>query len=299
MAASLPRLIRRLWCLHAPGSPAAAGPVVAGGHAVVLRTCLRQLAFGLTPRPVAAADGAAELHTGEAAYRLLLEVMSGLKSAVPGETNVAGQFLQAWQRSAAALPGADRQALGAVVQALRADMRALRAAHLQGVAGGSYASLVRELLAPRRDARVLFVGTGELARSLLPLFRAFDVAAWNHRAPATATGLPRLYATGDADEAARWATDVVLTTPADPAHDAAWHARLATRLPRAVVHLGARRGAGPRLGAPARHFDLDDVFDLAATRDARRHRQVAAALHAAGELARARLLEPAPRSCTA
>lgn len=291
----LPPLIHRLWCLHAPGRRG--GLAVPG--AVALGTCLRQLAFGLTPRPVLPAEPGAELHTGAAAYRLLLEVMSGLKSAVPGETNVAGQFLAAWHQAAARLPAPDRQGLGLVVQALRADMRALRASHLQGLAGSSYGSLVRALLAPRRDARLLFVGTGALARSLLPLFGRFELAAWNHRAPADPGGLPLLFPTAAAGDAARWATDVVLTTPADAAHDAAWHARLTAGAPRAVVHLGLRRGAGPRLAPPVRHFDLDDVFDLAATRDARRHRQLAAALAAAGGLAEARLLEPAPRSCTA
>ena len=82
---------------------------------------------------------------------------------------------------------------------------------------------------PQRDARVLFVGTGDLARSMLPLFRAFDVGVWNHRP--TAAGAPdRTSAAGlrtdEADAAAAWATDIVFTTPRDPAHDSAWRDRL-------------------------------------------------------------------------
>lgn len=295
---SLPRLIHRLWCLHWPGRRDALPAAGTGTGAVVLGTCLRQLAFGLTPRPVLAGEHAAEVHAGPAAYQFLLEVMSGLKSAVPGETNVAGQFREAWQAAAPRLPLADRQGLGVVVDALRADMRVLRATHLQGMAGSSYASLARELLAPRRDARVLFVGTGELARSLWPLFRTCDIAAWNHR-PAGGAGLPRLFDAGADAAAAAWATDVIFTTPADPAHDARWAGLLGAAVPRSVVHLGARRGAGHRLPPPTRHFDLDDVFDLASSRETRRHRQFAAALAAAGELAAARLRAPAPRSCTA
>jgi glutamyl-tRNA reductase len=300
---SLPALIHRLWCLHWPGQrPGDAPASVAAGSAVVLTTCLRQLAFGLTPRPVPAAADPGELCTGADAYRLLLEVMSGLRSAVPGETNVAGQFLRAWEAASATLPAAERHNLAPLVRALRDDTRTLRARHLQGMAGSSYGSLVRELLAPRRDARLLFVGTGELARSMLPLFRAWDVATWNHRpAPAgpLAAALPRAFACEAADAAAAWATDVVLTTPADAAHDAAWHARLGRHAPRAVVHLGTRRDAPGRHAPPTRHYTLDDVFDLAATREVQRRRQFAAALVACSELVAARLAAPLPQSCSA
>lgn len=289
MAPPLNALIARLWCLHWPGarlSGAAAAELRANG--VVLETCLRQLAFGLAPRPGLATGTGGDLSTGAAAYRLLLEVASGLQSAVPGETNVAGQFRRAWEQAAGYQSPEDRRRLEPVVQALQADVRALRAKHLQGVAGGSYGSLVRELLAPRPDARVLFVGTGELTRSMLPLFRAWDVGVWNHRtlnhgSRAPLTGVCRWFASDEAGAAAAWATDLVFTTPRDPVHDLAWHDRLQSRAPRGLVHLGHRRGAGPGEPAATARFDLDDVFELAASREQHRRRQ----------------LEDAARACTA
>ncbi|MBN8281399.1 MAG: hypothetical protein J0M16_12385, partial [Gammaproteobacteria bacterium] len=238
MAPALNALIARLWCLHWPGANAPDGTGAALRRSgVVLDTCLRQLAFGLAPRPAIDPGPASELTTGAAAYRLLLEVASGLRSAVPGETNVFGQFRQAWAQAALHLAPEDHWHLQPVVRALQADTRALRTAHLQGVAGGSYGSLVRELLVPGRDARVLFVGTGELARSMVPLFRAWEVGAWNHRplsdvARESLSGVHCWFASDEADTAAAWATDIVFTTPCDRAHDAAWRERLLPQPPR-------------------------------------------------------------------
>ncbi len=262
-------------------------------------TCLRQLAFGLAPRPQLATAPDGELYAAADAYRLLLEVASGLRSAVPGETNVFGQFRRAWEQAGTALTPHDWQALRPVGQALLEDTRALRAGHLQGLAGGSYGSLVRALLAPRKDARVLFIGTGELARSIIPLFSAVSVGVWNHRPGAPLTGICRWFTPVEADEAAAWATDIVLTTPRDPAHDAAWQVRLGRQHPRRIVHLGQRRGAAIDWPTATASFALDDVFDLASTRDQHRSRQLAVAARVCDNLVAARLASPRPPAVAA
>lgn len=267
------------------------------GAGVLLDTCLRQLAFGLAPRPALPAGDRAELHTGPAAYRLLLEVASGLKSAVPGETNVSGQFRRAAADAATALAPPHWQALEPLLEALLVDTRSLRAKHLQGLAGSSYGSLVRALMKPRPDARVLFIGTGELARSMLPLFSAFAVATWNHRpsdkSDAALAGVSRRFATDEADSAAAFASHVVFTTPRDAGHDGDWQQRLRHCPLDAVVHLGQRRGEGPGWPSAAKSFCLDDVFELAAARSEFRERQLSAAHEACAELLAARLGERA------
>jgi hypothetical protein len=300
MPPTFPALVARLWCLHWPGGqlpPASGGAWRSSG--VFLSTCLRQLAFGVTPLPALAIDPVGELSTGPAAYRLLLEVASGLRSAVPGETNVFGQFRRASAQAAALLAPDDWQRLRPIVEAVQDDTRALRACHLQGLGGSSYGSLVRALLAPRRDARVLFVGTGDLTRSMLPLFRAFDVGVWNHRPAAPLTDVCRWFAPDEADAAAGWATDIVFTTPQDAEHDVAWRERLRPHPVRALVHLGHRRNARPLWPSVTLSFDLDDVFDLASARDEYRGRRLADAALACAALVAARLSDACPLHRTA
>ena len=280
-------LVAQLWCLHWPGVRLPTATVLTlRSSGVFLDTCLRQLAFGLGPRP---AVGGGELSTGRAAYRLLLEVACGLRSAVPGETNVTGQFRRACEQAEKELGRDDWECLHPLVQALLADARALRASHLLGLAGSSYGSLVRELLEPQRDARVLFVGTGDLARSMLPLFRTFDIGAWNHRPTAPLQDVGQWFQTDEAETAAAWATDFVFTSPADPAHDLAWHNRLRSHAPRALVHLGQRRGTGPAWPSVTASFDLDHVFALAGAREQLRGQKLAAAALACSTLVEARL----------
>ena len=300
-------LVASLWCLHWPGARAStAATTRLRSSGVVLDTCLRQLAFGLAGLPVLTADAGGELSTGPAAYRLLLEVASGLRSAVPGETNVFGQFRRATEQAASLLAPDDWQRLHPLVQAVQADTRTLRTGHLLGLPGSSYGSLVRALLAPGRDARVLFVGTGDLTRSMLPLFRAFDVGVWNHRHGAPLTGVCRWFAPDQADAAAGWATDIVFTTPPNAVHDAAWGSRLRAQPVRGLVHLGRRRSDGPlwpSLGpspgpwsgpSVMASFDLNDVFDLASSRDQNRRSRLTEAVRACAALVEARLEDARP-----
>lgn len=295
MTRTFDRLVARLWCLHWPGGRLPAATIAElSSSGVLLDTCLRQLAFGLGEHPVLTADAGGELSTGPAAYRLLLEVASGLRSAVPGETNVFGQFRRAAEQAATLLAADHWQRLQPLVQAVQADTRALRREHLQGVAGSSYGSLVRALLAPERDARVLFIGTGNLTRSMLPLFRAFDVGVWNHRHGAPLTDVCRWFAPDDADAAASWATDIIFTTPRNPDHDSAWCSRLLPHAQRGLVHLGHRRNEGPVWPSATAEFSLDDVFDLASARDQHRHRRLAEAALACSALVEARMQDTGP-----
>jgi len=295
MTQTFNNLIASLWCLHWPGARVSSATMTRlRSSGVFLDTCLRQLAFGIGPclRPPAHPGG--ELSTGAGAYRLLLEVASGLRSAVPGETNVFGQFRRATEQAATLLAPAEWQRLQPVVEAVQADTRALRTRHLLGLAGNSYGSLVRALLAPERDARVLFVGTGELTRSMLPLFRAFDVGVWNHRHGAPLTDVCRWFAPDEADDAAGWATDIVFTTPRSAAHDRDWSGRLRAQAVRGLVHLGHRRSDGEHWPSVKASFNLDDVFDLASARDQNRRWQLTEAALTCTSLVEARLEDARP-----
>lgn len=237
--------------------PAAAG--------LAVETCLRRVWISTTP-PARAPDGTPESYTGAAAYRFLLEFISGLHSAIPGETNVLGQFRQAWLRWRATDPAAS-QALAGTVDALLLDARRIRARHLQGIGGESYGSLVRRLIRPARKDRILIVGAGELARSIWPFFRQHSAGLWNrHTLAGLAPEWLHQFGPADGEPAARWAQHVVLTTPADRDNDARWSRWLNTAAPVTVTHLGHRRPGAFSVANAAQTYYLDHLFELRQTR---------------------------------
>lgn len=238
-------------------------------HGMLLDTCLRQLYVAVEPSDLAAhvdvraaADGLT-LHFGIDAYRYLLEVATGLRSRVPGETNVFGQFKSAWEDHRAHAGAASVARMAPWVHRLINDARMIRREHLDGIGGASYGTLVRRLLSPGKGDRVLFVGAGQLAQSMLPFFDSFDTGGWNRR-PICAQRFPadRHFGPQEASDAADWASHVVLTTPADDANDNRWQTLLADSAVGTIVHLGRRRCEW----ADNRHirtsFGLEDVFEL-------------------------------------
>ena len=263
--------------------PPCTEPLSISGPGLHLYTCLRQVTIDVvTPAtsPPPGFDGhyypPAERHTGPEAYRLLLEITTGLRSAIPGETNVFGQFKEAWTAFRDHRPPAEVARLAPIVHRLINDTKAIRAAHLQGIGGASYGSLVRRLLMPRPGDRILFVGAGNLARSMLPLFRNFEVGLWNRRpVQMPAESVRRLFRPDEGQRASRWADQVILTTPPDPANDLHWQRWIAAGRIDAAIHLGhlcmmRPRCAGARTSArsisrmcsrcvrPRRIFDRND-----------------------------------------
>lgn len=266
-----------LWLVHREGAGTArereAFLAEVGTGGVVLETCLRRLAFGIGTAPPLAGESLA----GPGAYQALLEVVAGLRSAVVGETNVAGQFRRAWAESAPTLAPSLHATLAPIVEAVLADAATLRSTHLQGLGGSSWGTLVRRLLAPADGCRVLLIGTGDLAASIAPYLRHVELAAWNRRPVAADrragfANVDHWFGPGRADVAARWAGMAIVTSPADVDHDAAWLARFAARPEPllAGVHLGQREPTAFRWPAGTRGYLLDDVLELARTQQSRR-----------------------------
>lgn len=301
-AAALPAA-SALWLVHREGAGTAGERAQfraeCGNRAIVLETCLRRLAVGSgDPPPLAG-----ELLTGADAYARLLEVVSGLRSAVVGETNVAGQFRRAWIDAAATLPAPLRAQLEPVATTALADAASLRRDHLEGLGGSSWGTLVRRLLAPAPGARVLLVGAGDLASSIAPYLGRVTLGLWNRHALAAdrARALPAVrdwFAPADAGRAAAWADVAILTTPADVAHDTAWLARFAARATplAAGVHLGQREPTAFRWPDGVRGYLLDDVLALADRQQQRRGTAVAAARQHCAVLAARRYPAPGQRA---
>jgi len=277
--------VARLWVAHWPAGAVGATPPAHRG--LLLDTCQRRV-FATFDAPAGAAASAPETFAGVAAYRFLLEVAAGLRSAVPGETNVFGQFRRAWEASRRAADADAAEALGPLIARVIRDTRAVREAHLRDIGGASYGGLVRKLLRPADDERVLIIGAGDLARSLLPFFRDHAVGVWNRRAPGPEfNAAARIFAPGDGAAAAAWAQHVVLTTPADAGNDGRWRDWLAHGggNARSVLHLGRRRTEPWAWPGQVLARDLDDVFDLRRSQDSIRSLQVERARAACRELA--------------
>lgn len=245
----------------------------------VLDTCLRQLMVMAAPAfPADVPDNAfAERLSGRRAYSFLLQTATGLNSSIPGESNILGQFRGGWNKWRAETGSQRVCGLTSYMHRLFRDSREIRRDYLQGIGGSSYGSLVRKLLQPDKDARILFVGTGKLALSVQPLFAGFEAAQWNHRikhrdCPGALLG----FAPDAAEAAARWATHMIITTPADSGNDGMW-AKLASQRVEHVVHLGRRRAARGVWSDPCHTFrfsDLDDVFDLRRAQSSLRSTQI-------------------------
>ena len=265
------------------------GDAGGAGPGLFVDTCMRQVYIDLSPTEKLAdthfGDQTAppERKSGADAYQLLLEITTGLRSAVPGETNVFGQFKDAWL--AFRSRGQPRRVarLAPLMHRLINDTKAIRTRHLHGIGGASYGSLVRRLVAPRPEDRILFVGAGNLAQSMLPLFRHFDVGLWN-RSPVNrlAESVKYSFQPAQGRGAARWADHVILTTPPDSINDGRWRRWICASMTdapvRTVVHLGygnSRQQALPmsrdqRIAT----YTLDDVVALRQVQEDRRSIQL-------------------------
>lgn len=269
-----------LWVAHWPlsGNEATVQRNPSAGDAcarpLLLGTCLRELWISPDTLPVEL-PGQPDVWSGNDAYRFLLEVITGLQSRIPGETNISGQFRHAWQEYRKTASALDVQRLAPIVHRLMNDAAEIRASYLQGIGGASYGSLVRKLLAPSRGERVLFVGAGEFTRSILPYFKAWDTAIWNRRPSGlrAATEL-RWFDPEQAAAAADWAQHVILTTPLDSDNDGLWQSCLQATEIRSVVHLGHRRGTRFAVSTASNCYDLDHVFELRATQAGVRSLQI-------------------------
>lgn len=270
-------------------------------------TCLRQLVI----IDAAAADPPPRLSDPELqwfrncdAYSFLLQTATGLNSSIPGETNILGQFQHAWRSWRTRTSSGQARKLDAIMQLLFRDSRDIRQQYLQGIGGNSYGSLVRKLLAPDADARILFVGAGKLAHSMHPLFAAYEVAFWNHRATDSSGNHNQHTFASDAPHlAVGWATHIVLTTPADTETDTLWSQLINDA--QTVVHMGRRRaepGTWSDVAMTDRYYDLDDVFELRSRQSSVRSLQILRARKACEQIARNRIGDSPlaePRKATA
>lgn len=269
-------------------SPPLGAPLEGAEGVWAVSTCQRQFVagFGLS----AHRDGV-DRFEGAAAYALLLEIATGLRSAVVGETNVAGQLRSAWQAHEAAHPARPApDPLRPLVRQLFIDQALVRQQWLTGVGGQSYGTLARKLMAPARRERILIVGQGQLARSVVPALSGRSLSLYT-RSPHAADWHPwaRRYGRGEEAVALTQAESIVFCTPVDPRFDEAWAPALAAHAGR-VLHLGASGAVRPAWMAHRAAWSLDDVLALAQAQRTIRTQRIEGARAACAQLA-ARLFD--------
>lgn len=247
----------------------------AGLPAFRLSTCQRDVEVHFRAPDWLAGDSGLELHRGVEAYRLLLEIATGLRSAIAGETNVFGQLRAAWRDYLQRVPQAARGEFGELIEALFEDTRAIRTRFLQDIGGNSYGTLTRKLLRAAPGERVLIVGNGELARSVAPVLTGFELAIINRHRPATVPDyVQHVFDATEGEAAVAWADHVVLCVARHPELDTRWLALLASSPTLQVIHLGCRRADAGRWAQLRGLLTLDDLFDLRLAQQDRRSRQL-------------------------
>lgn len=116
--------------------------------------------------------------SGADAYEFLLRVACGLESAIIGETDVFGQIKKSWREFEKKAPD-EAAALRPWIQKLFEDTKWIRKEFIQGLGGKSYGSLVRKILPLKAGEKILIVGAGQLARSMVPYFLENPLVLWN------------------------------------------------------------------------------------------------------------------------
>ncbi|MGI9290734.1 MAG: hypothetical protein ACR2QG_05600 [Gammaproteobacteria bacterium] len=264
------QLADNLFIIHrhkdAEGQGMSEQSVTALSKGLLVDTCLRQLWINPAPKAELPKINDASYIHGSKAYGFLLQTICGLNSSVPGETNITGQFKCAWKRWRSNT--ANSEYIDALMNELLEDSKLIRLQHLNGTGGASYGSLVRKLIQPLDHSKLLFVGAGKFATSMMPFFSRQQVALWNHRLhPGLEAKQHKLniFAPDEFKAAAEWAESLILTTPASQqTNERRWQILTTEYEIKNLVHLGLRRadpGSWEKVSGTT-VFYLDDVFDL-------------------------------------
>ena len=114
-----------------------------------LKTCQRHLIIALGDIPSPALSGATQCQEmverrGEDAYHYLLEVVCGIQSRVLVESEIVGQFKQAYGQYLQS-PKRQRQLIR-ILEKLLKDAKEIRTDYLEGVGQKTYAAITRKLI---------------------------------------------------------------------------------------------------------------------------------------------------------
>jgi len=171
----------------APGTPCLDLPVELRARLFEMSTCQRRLFIGLGVWPDKAlaflndrGRHGLSVHFGTDAYIYLLEVITGLKSRLLGESEVAGQFKKAYDQYKRF--SHFNSVTGQIIEKLMRDGKEIKCKYLQSIGQYSYAGLAKRVLQKNFISdRILIVGTGALARDTGTLLGKYDDLSFTGR----------------------------------------------------------------------------------------------------------------------
>ncbi len=274
---------------------------LASNDALALETCLRRIAILPAPLKASHLDEGVEIYQGEDAYRFLLEVTCGLKSAIKAEPEIFSQFKRSWEDYQEG--GRHVTILRPVIQAIFQDTKRIRTQYLEGLGGVSYYSATEKLIGLDKDDTVLLIGAGQfgcmLANSMIKRVKKLIIAnrsdnGMEHVKAKLGTLGDRLEIVSLEEAIATQialADHVLVSIPAgkDQALDqsmiAAWKARLTNNDKGFLLHYGEESSTHAEWRDLPRSLTLSDVMQCQSTYTAKQQCYVAQALEACATLA--------------
>ncbi len=165
---------------HESGPPS----IVTANNSFHLETCQRWLwIYDSEVVPETGQSNRYQRYQGEAAYHFLLRFAVGLESKIVGETDIFGQFKEAW-RKVSEQHLSEFQGLEPWMQKIFEDTKEIRTRYLRNTGGTSYGSLVRKLIG-KNDSKInlekpaLILGAGQIAESIAPYLMEQELWLWN------------------------------------------------------------------------------------------------------------------------
>jgi glutamyl-tRNA reductase len=243
-----------------------------------------------------------ETFSGPDAYLFLLEVATGLRSQILGETDIFGQLKETWKKFKIGHPFSS---LDFWFQKLFEDTKEIRSQYLQNIGGASYGSLVRRLLKTHMDKNpgpILLVGAGQLARSVAPFLRDQELWILNRGKEKLESFLDELETQpgaqvktiSESKEKLAWqnAHHAVVCIPVDREKDndriEAWTLGLQQNPERALIHLGGLNEDFKDWRKVFPFYSLDDLFEVEKSQGKIRQNQIERARTACSERAQLR-----------
>jgi glutamyl-tRNA reductase len=168
-----------------------------------MKTCQRTLLVGIGIWPLEILhflkdrnDLQPASYAGVEAYRFILEIVTGLKSRLLGESEISAQFKKAYDDYRSS-PGFN-SVKGQLFEKMMKDAKEIRTKYLQGLGQYSYAGVTKRVLQkyPLKNGPVLILGTGQMAHDAAKLISKQHIVAFSGRNQEKLTHLTNAFNNG-------------------------------------------------------------------------------------------------------